>query len=112
MHEDTNPGTRSPSAADQVRQAAKEHAGTLLKDAKDTARSKLGEHKHTAASGLGEVASALRTSARDSIRECGWPATARGPDATTPPCTSALCVSWTAVDSCPRCCAPSCAWRW
>ena len=63
--EDSSPGMQNPSAADQVRQAAKEHGGALLQDAKDTARAKLGEHKHTAASGIGEVAAVLRTSAQE-----------------------------------------------
>ena len=63
--EDSSPGMHGPSAAEEAGQAAREHAGSLWQDAKDTTRSKLGEHKHTAASGIGDVASALRTSARE-----------------------------------------------
>lgn len=58
-------GSTRPSPAEQATQAAKAQAGALWQDAKQTTRSKLDEHKHTAASGIGQVASALRTSARE-----------------------------------------------
>lgn len=63
--ESTTPGTNAHSTGEQMRQAAREQAGELWRDAREATRSRLDSQKHTAASGIGQIAAALRTSARE-----------------------------------------------
>lgn len=57
--------TGSERAGGAARQSATEQARAIWQDAKETARSGLGEYKHTTAKGIGDLATALRSSARE-----------------------------------------------
>lgn len=61
----SNPGATDESSGGAARQFAGEQARAIWQNAKETARSGLGEYKHATAKGIGDLATALRSSARE-----------------------------------------------